>query len=143
MLLVIQLGTHVGYEPEATHILAVAEDPLNSFDAVDSITTLERAGHVRLVSIPRYDNFRDILLKLTHQNIKFIEIAGNRKIFLTAIGPAGSEKLVPPELVIGTNVLATDPTKIRFLISTSVASLMDGLALANDKRITIEHIFDY
>ncbi|MBY0452215.1 MAG: hypothetical protein K2P92_04205, partial [Bdellovibrionaceae bacterium] len=140
---VIQFGTHMSYEPEADHIVAVVEDPQNILDSVNSVKILERTGDFRLVSFPRYDRLRDLLLTLTNKGLKFTEIAGNRKIFLTAIGPAGSEKLVPPEVVIGTSQLATDSSKIRFLISTSVASLMDGLALAQNNKITIEHIFDY
>lgn len=140
---VIQFGTHMSYEPEADHIVAVVEDPQNILDSVNSVKILERTGDFRLVSFPRYDRLRDLLLTLTNKGLKFTEIAGNRKIFLTAIGPAGSEKLVPPEVVIGTSQLATDSSKVRFLISTSVASLMDGLALAQNNKITIEHIFDY
>ncbi len=139
----IQLGTHMSYEPEADHIVAVVEDPQNALDSLQSVKVLERTGDFKLVSFPRYDSFRDLLLTLTKKGLKFTEIAGNRKIFLTAIGPAGSEKLVPPEIVIGTSQLATEPAKIRFMISTSVSSLMDGLALAKDNQITIEHIFDY
>lgn len=139
----IQLGTHMSYEPEADHILAVVEDPQNVLDTETSVKVIERAGDTKLVSLPRYDSLRDLLLKLTSRGLKFTEIAGNRKIFLTALGPAGSEKLVPPEVVIGTNQLATDPSQIRFMISTSVGSLMDGLALAKENKITIEHIFDY
>ena len=75
---------------EADHIVAVVEDPQNILDSVSTVKVLERTGDFRLASFPRYDGLRDLLLTLTNKGLKFTEIAGNRKIFLTAIGPAGS-----------------------------------------------------
>jgi FAD/FMN-containing dehydrogenase len=144
---VIKVGTQMSYEPEATEIFAVISDLHDSFKNVAAahpeINIIKSSGTVHLASFPRYDKFRDLLMSVSNSEFKFIEIAGNRKIFLTVIADKGTEKLFVNGEVVGISDIPTSKTKDRLLISTSVSSLMDFLNTVKKANLEVEHIFDY
>lgn len=140
---IIKIGTKMSYEPEATTIYAVVQDGNKQLSRFSNVKILRTDQSVHLVLMPRYDDFKRLANSLAQTHIKFIEIAGNRKIFLTAIADKAADKVLDAGEVVGLSNVPTDTTKERLLISASVASLTDLLATLQSRKIDVEHIFDY
>lgn len=140
---VIKMGTKMSYEPEATTIYAVVQDSENQLSSFSNVKKMRTDQSVHLVLMPRYDDFKRLANSLAQTHIKFIEIAGNRKIFLTAIADKAADKVLDAGEVVGLSTVPTDTTKERLLISASVASLTDLLSTLQFRKIEVEHIFDY
>ena len=141
--LLIKFGTQLSYEPEATEIYAVIEDHHDQLKAFSNIKIIKSSGAINLVLMPRYDDFRKLANQFSQTNLKFVEIAGNRKIFLTAIADKSADFTFDSGDVVGLSNVPTDSNKERLLISTSVASLTDILSTLQLRKINVEHIFDY
>lgn len=144
----IRLLTHLSYESEPLKIYAIVSDPLGSFKKMTEQDTrlkiIAAEKDVLLVSLPRYDQFREILKKYSGEAFKFIEIAGNRRIFLTLIVPLGfSGELLNDGIIVGSSNIPTDSARSRLLVSSSVVSLKDLMASAKKLGLNVEHVFDY
>ncbi len=139
----IKAGTKLSYEPEASDIYAVLNDPQSKLASLPEIKVIKSFDSFHLVSIPRYDKFRDLAGGLADRNIKFVEIAGNRKIFLTLVSDSAGKNQFEFGEVVGISALPTDSSKQRLLIAVGVPALSDLLLEAKKQNISVEHIFDY
>ena len=144
----IRFFTRLSYESEPFEIYAVVSDPVGSFKKMaqieSSIKIIATEGEVLLVSMPRYDLFREIIKKYSEEDFKFIEIAGNRKIFITLIVPdAFNSELLSDGVIVGTSNIPTDTSQKRLLVSSSVMSLKNLVMAVQKLGFKIEHIFDY
>jgi hypothetical protein len=88
--------------------------------------------------MPRYQKFTSAAGELLRGQARFVEIAGNTQIMVTAVVPRDwSFQLPAAELLFSSGVL-TDAQSKRVALRVPVANLgavADGLA--------IEHIYDY
>jgi FAD/FMN-containing dehydrogenase len=121
-----------------------------SDDVVDGdrrIEPLERLDDVHtLVAVPRYDEFRDIVVRLarTDAPVEIQEIAGNDEIFLSGIAPVGWSYQGAPATVAYTLPLPTDATRKRIAMKVPVRQLLPLLrSLDAEGRVAIDHIYDY
>jgi hypothetical protein len=111
------------------------------------IEPLERLDDVHtLVAVPRYDEFRDIVVRLarTDAPVEIQEIAGNDEIFLSGIAPVGWSYQGAPATVAYTLPLPTDATRKRIAMKVPVRQLLPLLrSLDAEGRVAIDHIYDY
>lgn len=141
--LVIMAGTKMSYEPEANEIYAVVNDPQKALTSFPVAKVIKSSDTFHLVSVPRYDRFRDLAGLFAQKAIQFVEIAGNRKIFLTVIADRKPDHKFDAGEIVGKSRVPTDSEKERLLIATSVSSLHDLLLAIQEKKMFVEHIFDY
>jgi FAD/FMN-containing dehydrogenase len=139
----IRTITKMSYETEPMEIYAVIDDPQGNSQQFPEIKKIKSFDSFHLVMVPRYDGFRELIKKLSGKNIRFIEVAGNRQIFLTAIADRRDKILLESGEVVGNSSIPTDASKERLLITTSVSSLINLVATLQENHIVIEHIFDY
>jgi hypothetical protein len=99
-----------------------------------------------LVSVPRYDAFRDVLIGLARSrtSLRIQEIAENDEIFLTGVAPAGWKRSGGRGTVVYALPLPTDPSRKRFAMRVAVPELLPLIReLDGEGRVTVDHIYDY
>ncbi|MEO8562429.1 MAG: FAD-binding oxidoreductase [bacterium] len=145
---VIAAGTQAAYGTEDDRMQLVATGWTDSLVAARPAVQLRArldAQHA-LLSAPRYDAFRDLMLGLAASGapVRVTEIAGNDDILLTGIAPAGWKSPVPDGQVVYSLPLPTDDTRERVAMRLRVPDLLGVLrALRADGQLAVDHIYDY
>jgi hypothetical protein len=140
---VIWKATKAAYGDEDLRIHAVVTDaPREIFD--DPRVRLVRAGGDRsfVVTLPRYEQFTHTVLGLQARGIRFVDIAGNDEILVTAIVPAAMQYQSQGG-VIASRPILTDASRKRIAVRAPVRSLSDVIAHLKERRGSIEHLYDY
>lgn len=97
-----------------------------------------------LVTLPRYDDFKDHAASLAARGAGFVEIAGNRTvILLSAVVPSGWVSPVEGSRVLFTQPVLTQPGRQRVVLVVSVARLADTLRVLREGGHELEHVYDY
>jgi hypothetical protein len=136
----IRLASHAvyGIEEDVTYAL-IEHAPEGLFAGLPTVRRVNQAGPDSfIVKMPRYQKFTSAAGELLRGQARFVEIAGNTQIMVTAVVPRDwSFQLPAAELLFSSGVL-TDAQSKRVALRVPVANLgavADGLA--------IEHIYDY
>ena len=143
----IGAATHAAYSPEVERIQLVAagwSDTLaRAHPEIETVARLDSA-HV-LLAVPRYDAFRDVMLKLSRsaRPPHISEVAGNENIVLTGVAQTSWTIVDARAEVIYALPLPTDPTRKRVVIRLRVADLLPALGTLRGKGLTVDHIYDY
>lgn len=97
-----------------------------------------------LLKLPRYNNFTINLIKLAEDNKDFIEICGNKGKINIAILPNSDfdVKTYNSNVFIIQSIL-TQPSVKRVVYEVDVSKLSSMIRDLDDKKIKIEHIYDY
>jgi hypothetical protein len=98
-----------------------------------------------LVSIPRYQEFTDIAVKLATRNVQFAQIAGNDEIMLSIVAPKIWNYNLPANeaSILFTEDVLTRPDLKRIVLECPVPALQSVLRTLDSPQIKIEHIYDY
>jgi hypothetical protein len=141
---VIRKSTGAVYGPEDLPIHAWVEHAPETVFAdprVRRVRAMSRGSY--LIVLPRYEAFTAIVTKLAGEGVRFLDIAGNDEILLTAIAPsdwrydARSGQLVLSERIL------TNPDRKRIAVNAPVGSLHVILADLAKRGVKIEHLYDY
>lgn len=96
-----------------------------------------------VVAMPRYQEFTTVASDLARHGATFVEIAGNDEIVLTALVPRGWKSEIPGASVLFNTEIPSRPEMARVALRCSVSSLHRVLNALPDRRIQIEHVYDY
>jgi len=138
-------ATQSTYDPEQSEILAWTRKPDRGELRVDPPARVldPPDAHSELLSLPRYEPFTAAVTKLAREGVRFIEIAGNRRILMTVIAPrdwkdtqARGERLVEWDLL-------TRPGEKRVAISVAVDRLHEVIPGLEAEHVKIDHLYDY
>lgn len=142
----IRAGTKTVYDEDEGNIYAMVENLPSDATTWDSrLKIVQRLKDGRaLISIPRYDPFRDVSVALAKHGVRFTEIAGNDEILTTFIGPADWKNDFGFGRVVFTSRILTDDTRQRFGIVTRAPDFGRLLAdLSENHGVKLEHVYDY
>ena len=105
----------------------------------------ETARNACVVSIPRYQEFTDVAVKLAARDAHFVQIAGNDEIMLTVVAPKNWTYDLPASdgSVLFTENFLTQSGMKRIALECPVHSLHSVLNSFSTRGIKIEHIYDY
>jgi hypothetical protein len=136
--------THSSYGVAAeTTELRVTNVDANALKVDDRIRVI---GQLRpttfVIQVPRYEPFKDIVMKLAQKNAQIIDVMGNTEILFTALVPASQNYEGEGQLMFSEPIL-TDPTKKRIAVRVPVFSLIKVLKDFEQKQMTMEHLYDY
>jgi hypothetical protein len=139
----IKLGTKTIYNdalPSTTvlvnHLPVVNKQPFSIIKQFPDSTAL--------LSLPRYDRFNPAIQQLAKEGCAFKEIAGNNSaILFTVLLPSNQDIILPGTQVVFTQPLASDLAVKRVALAVRVKDLNETIMQLENKRITIEHIFDF
>src|SRR5690349_5313612 len=83
------------------------------------------AGNACIVSIPRYQEFTDVAVKLAQRDVHFVQIAGNDEIMLTVVAPKSLTYDLPASdgSLLFTEDILTKPGVKRIALECPVRSL--------------------
>ena len=141
----IKKGTGAAYTPEKLLIQAWAEGVtatiLQQYPDFQVVKPISET--VAFVSIPRYEAFTQLLPKLTDQGVRFVEIAGNDEILITAFAPSTWTYNLDAGTFLFALPVPTQPTRQRIAVNVPVSALHRVLADLEKQGIRLEHIYDY
>jgi hypothetical protein len=97
----------------------------------------------KLISLPRYQAFTQLVVRLAQTPAHFVEIAGNDEILLTALVPEQFSENIDAASILFTTQLLSDTSKKRLVLHVPVLSLIRVLNDLKSKSLDIEHVYDY
>lgn len=96
-----------------------------------------------LVRMPRYEAFTGRVLTLLEGGTRFVDIAGNDEILLTALAPAGWSVDNLNAIVVVDERLLNDVTARRIALKVPVRELHTVVPQVQARGARIEHLYDY
>lgn len=141
------LASHTAYGQESdetyTWLTHTTESVFADYPRVKKIKNL--ATDSWLVSIPRYQEFTDVAVKVAARDIRFEQIAGNDQIMISVVVPKNWVYDLPPaeSSLLFTEDILTQPGVKRIAFECRVVALGAALNHFTSQGINIEHIYDY
>ena len=117
--------------------------PITAFEDARVKQVKPLGGGVHLVTLPRHEEFTKAVTALTARGVRFLDIAGNDEILITALGRAGMPAEPPGARFVASAPVLSDPTMRRFAFSVPVQSIREVSAYLARERGAIERFFDY
>jgi hypothetical protein len=93
--------------------------------------------------MPRYEAFTTRSLMLIAHGVRFVDVAGNDEMLVTAIVPSSLSGDEIGISLIFKEPLLTDHTRTRIAIKAPVRSLHAIVTQLQSRGATIEHLYDY
>jgi hypothetical protein len=140
---ILEKLSHLTYGAEPTETYTWVDNMPESLFAKYPEARRVKTGEGRsyLVSIPRYQEFTDVAVRMAKDNVHFTQIAGNNVIVVSAMVRNWTYE-TPEERVLFFEKFLTQPDMKRVVLECRVRDLhlvLNDLA----SRGTIEHIYDY
>ena len=112
--------------------------------AADRRITIVRTlpGGLTLIRTPRYQAYTEVLVGLARRGRNVVEIAGHRRILVTALMPRGPWPELPGATELFQITLQSRPER-RLGLDVSVESLTAAIRALEGSRAVIEHVYDY
>lgn len=150
----IKLWTQWVYDPALPNTVVLIDKNINNLvsennidlDKIKLIKTINTKNKkYYLVSIPRYDKFKDYSSFLAKNDINFIEIAWNNwDILISVLIPKTLKKLNINNIdELFEQKIITNNNKKRIVFTTKVWDIKEVLNQIDDEKIILEHVFDY
>jgi FAD/FMN-containing dehydrogenase len=138
----IQWAANSSYEVPASNIYLIVSND-DSIKENTNLKIIKKEVDKMIISITRWGVFTEELKKLSNQNVKIYEISGNDQIAVSLIMNK-SQMLANPktELLYESRIVSNNKLK-RDVFSLPVNELLSVIKDAKNKKITIEHVYDY
>jgi len=142
---VIKQGTSAGYDPEAETIQAwVKPGATDLSDLSPSIKAVDRLDDGSfLVSLPRYEPFKQAVTTLVSHDARLVEVAGNDQILMTVIAPSTWQDVGHQGVKVCEWTILTDPAKKRVALLVPVDRLHETLPAFSRDGVTLDHLYDF
>jgi hypothetical protein len=136
----IELASHAVYGVEEDVTYALIENaPDAVLDGIPAVRMVRSVGtNSSIVRMPRYQKFTETAGQLLGTDARFVEIAGNRQVMVTAIRPRDWSFQLPVGEVLFSSEILTDRLLKRVVLRIPVADL--GVVIG---ALPVEHIYDY
>jgi hypothetical protein len=146
----IGMGTAAGYTPDelTRHVVAVGwSQPLDaSLGGTAHFTQLRELDRgYSLLSVNRYDPYRDALLALSdHADcVRIAEISGSEVVTIAGTAPAAWRTPARTSVVVAYRQ-PDDPARTRMLLRVQARDLLEVLrGMRGEKQFAVEHVYDY
>ena len=96
-----------------------------------------------IVSLPPREGFTETVRELQSKGVRFLSIAGNDDILLTALAPNALVDAVPSDRRVATLPLLTDPLRSRLALRVRVTASPKSSPGSTTRGASIEAIHDY
>ncbi len=141
----IKLATKTAYGDAEEQVVAVVRKlPSTLTFESPKIRVLKRFDNgLTVLSLPRYEAFLGATREVTHAGGQFVEIAGNRKIFLTALKTGDTRTANAAGKLLYSKPILTGVDEHRAGIEVAVDKLGDAIATLDRQGFVLEHLYDY
>jgi hypothetical protein len=139
-------GSQAAYGAEETTTAVVLDRVPGGIEAeLPRLRVLERfPDGAALVTLPRYDDFKDHAATVARRGASFVEVAGNRgPILVTALVPSGWTPPVAGASLLFTQPILTRPGRQRAAVTVPVSGLAELLRALERDGHALEHVYDY
>ncbi len=138
-------GTKSAYAPAELEIRALVSGQAAALTALDNRIRIEQdfGDGTALVVIPRYQPFTEIALKLASTPMRFIEVGGNHRMFMSL--RVKDSWLTPPGFpaqMFEVSVLAPGGGR-RIGLDVPIGDVLSTIAAAQASGAAVEHVYDY
>jgi hypothetical protein len=142
---IIKVGTKAVYGDADAEMLTLGHGLTDeAVKRIPKARVVERfADDAVLVSLPRYEAFREATLSLAESGGRFLEIAGNDTVLVTCIAPIAWHYDLAAGKVLFEKAVLTSASRKRMAIDVPVRSLHEVLLALPRRGVTIEHVYDY
>jgi hypothetical protein len=142
---VIEKGTHAtyGYEPADTYAWIEGANASLFADFPRMKMVKQAAVDAFIVDIPRYQEFTAIAVQLAQRKVRFVEIAGNTQILVSALTPSDWRYDQSNAKALFSFPVLTRPGVQRTVLVCDVSSLSDVLNELGREGASVEHVYDY
>lgn len=143
------IRTAAGYAPAALTIrsLVTGADALPTGDSrIRVVRAVDGSDGTQatMIETPRYQAFTDLMRDLGKiGDIKFLEIAGNRRILITVLTPPDTQLAFADAVEVFSSPIQSKPGWRRVGLDTSVPSLIDQIRDVARQGAEFEHAYDY
>lgn len=138
----IEWAAKNSYETPVTNIYLLVDSKEN-LQQIGDIKILKEQKNKKLLSIPRWGSFTTNLLKLCQKDMEILEIGGNDEIVVSILSnESQNNNLDHIRLLYKSDVVTNKKTK-RLVYLIPVNQLLAFLKQAKNRKIEIEHVFDY
>jgi hypothetical protein len=139
----IGFASHTAYGIKDDHIYFTVRSPAENAPNPAGVETVRADGGARVVTSLRWGPFTDAVVALAAAGYDFVDVSGNRRIVVTAVGPRDREP--PPE---GTTELfesrvLSSPGLERHVLLVEARSLGPLLRALAGSDVRLEHVYDY
>jgi hypothetical protein len=141
---VIRTATKSAYEPEALEIQAwIQRVPPEAFRDPRVVPVHQVGEGSFIVRLPRYEAFTAVVLSLAAQGVRFVNVAGNDEILLTAVATRGVSSLPAGTSLLVDEPILTEGPKRRVALRVPLTALTDVISALRSQHAVIEHVYDY
>ena len=141
---VVGLSTGVAYAAAGPQVhVWIERAPASVFSDPQFTAVANEKNQGAILALPEGEPFTRLMLDLHSRAVKFVSIAGNDDILVTAIVPAKFNLQAKPARVLSSLPVLTDPQKARLALSVPVASLSDLMTAILSNGGQVERIYDY
>jgi hypothetical protein len=140
----IHVATKASYGDEAEWIHARVErmpDAALHDDRVRRVSTLSDGSSI--VALQRYEPFTVVVSRLIRDGARFDDVAGNRRILITAIAPDDPPRIDGDHGVVLYDSRLLTSARHRIAIDARLDALPSLLRRFAESSVTLEHIYDY
>ena len=140
----IRFGTKSVYGNENEWIHARARNvPQRAFDdpRIKRVATFGDGTHI--VEIKRYEPFTSVVGSLVEEGVRFEDIAGNRRILITALGTAATPVFAANEATLLFASRQLTDNRLRVAIDARVDALGAVFGRLRQAGLRLEHVYDY
>lgn len=136
-------ATALGAADQEIHTVVVGLQPADV--ARDRRITVVRdlGGGRTLIRTPRYRAFTEVLLRLARAGRDVVEIAGNRRILVTALVPRGPLPSLPGATPLFETPIQSRPDHRRVALDVIVEQLATTIRALDSAGAALEHVYDY
>lgn len=138
----IEWAAKNSYETPVTKIYLLVNTK-EKLDSNKDVKIIKEEKNKKILSIPRWGAFTTNLLKISPKNIEILEIGGNDEIVVSALSnESQNNNFDNTKLLYKSNVVTDNKTK-RLVYLIPVNQLLTFIKQAKNRKIKVEHIFDY
>ena len=125
-------------------IYAVTQGITDDMTNKDLEVVEEIDGQRQLIRITRFEYFSDTVPRLLERGVQFDEIAGNREILFTLLGPQDADYSFEHGEYLFDLPILTEPGQTRAAIKVPVADMAPFFEELNNREdVRFEHMYDY
>jgi hypothetical protein len=138
-------GTHTAYTPDASQLYLKAKHASDAIIRVTpnvSLISRDANGSV-LLETTQYGAFMETVTTLASRGVQFMTFEGNNKLSLSVVSPASWIAYPAGAHEVFSMRISTKPELKRIFFSVEVPDFAEVLNDLTQKRVTIEHIYDF
>ncbi len=138
------LASQSAYGAEDLQVYALVDQAPASIFAEPPIKKIAQLGpESHVVLLPRYEAFTQAALGLNEKGVRFVSVAGNDEMLLTAIAPRDMSRALGPGRIVTSLPILIEPAKTRLALRVPLLALGEVIATLRARGATIEHLYDY